>query len=287
MKTKMFEFFPIVDKFDNKNTKDKKKSFWEKWGNIVLLGFFVIILPAILVLSLKHPKIRMYIKNFIAYLRNNNSFGTYFLFIIFLVFMSLVLSNTTIPNLMAGMVYGTTKGSILTTIGILISGSISFLISRFAIKDRITKMIKDNDFLKKYYNIIINSEKKLSSKNMLEFVFLSRLAPISPYHTFSYFWGITNVKYWIYLIGTLGVVPCLVFETFIGSQIGDIDEIFENKTKILHIVIIIILSVIIGWVIEKLINKLLNKESTNSMPSSMPSSMPRLKRDKNKLNYTS
>jgi uncharacterized membrane protein YdjX (TVP38/TMEM64 family) len=220
------------------------------------------VIPSVLLLSLKHPVIKKYIKKFILYLRNNHSISNYALFILFLVFMSFVISNTTIPNLMSGMVYGTVKGSILTTIGVLISGSISFIISRFMIKDKIENMIEDNTFLKKYNNIIINSEDKLNNKNMLEFVFLSRLAPISPFQTFSYFWGITNIKYWVYLLGTLGVIPSLVFETFIGSQISDIDEIFENKTKLFHIVVIIILSIIVGWVIEKLINKLLDKKDS-------------------------
>ena len=278
---KIIDFFPINNHFvakfnknidkENDKEKDKEKGkendkekdvvgFWSKWGNIILIVGSLIVIPALLFLSIKHPYIKSKLLEFITYLRSNDTISSYSIFIMFIVFMSLVTSNTTIPNLISGMVYGTFKGSIITSIGILISGSISFFISRYLLRDKLTKIIKNNPLLKKYYNLIIKSEDKLTDENLLEIVFLSRLAPISPFHTFSYFWGISDVKFWGFLVGTLGIIPSLVFETYLGSQLDNVNEIFHNKTKIFHLVIIIIISISIGWITEKLINKMLMKK---------------------------
>lgn len=255
-------------KIQNKNQKNKK-SFWKKWGQVIILGVIVFVLPLVFFLLLKNPKIRNVIKYFVTYLRKNQSPKTYILFLGFIIFMSVIISNSAIPNLISGMIFGTKIGSILTSIGILISGSISFFISRYLFKEDLTKNIKDNKLLKKYYDKIIDSEKSLGTDKMLELVFLSRLAPVAPFHPFSYFWGVSNVDYWVFLLGTLGVIPTVIFETYIGSQFSDIDQIFENKTKFLHVGIMIAISVVIGWLINKLIDDSIKKKK-RLMPTPTP-----------------
>lgn len=248
-----------LDKDKDKNTKPE--TFWNKWGNIIMIGIFVIVIPVVFIYLLKHPNIRTYIKNYILYIRNNNSISNYSLFIICFILFGLLFSNLTIPNLISGLVFGIYKGSLIASVSVLLTASISFFISKKLIKNKIEKTIKNNNFLRKYYNNIVKSEHTFSNLDFIKFVFLTRLTPIAPFQLFSYFWGISKIKYWVYIIGTLGVLPSVIFEIYIGSQFKNIDEIFENKSKLLHIVIIIAISIFIGWITEKLINRALKKKT--------------------------
>lgn len=239
-------------------TKKKKPTFWEKWQGLIKMGIFLFTIPLVLVLSLKHPKIKQYIKTFVIYLRKNKSYKTYSIFIVFSIITSILISNASIPNLIAGMIFGMFHGSIVTIISVLISGFVSFCIARYFMKGRINYMLRNNIFMDKYYKILIESESKFTNKEYVELIFLSRLAPIAPYHLFSYFWGISDSKTWTFLIGSLGVIPSVIFETYIGSQIKDIDKIFTNKTKYIHLLIMIIISIGIGWFIKKKIDNIIN-----------------------------
>ena len=266
MKTHITEFFSLDDnKINDLNKNEKKTSTpkfnWKTLKDFTTMIIFIIIIPILFIVIMKHPKLKQYFIKFIKYLRNNHSIKGYISYIIFIILMSSLISNSTIPNLLSGMIYGTFKGSIISSIGIIISGCISFLLSKFFFKKRIENTLKNNIIFKKYYNIIENSEKNLDNIDYLQLIFLSRLAPISPYHTFSYFWGITDVKFFIFLVGTLGVIPSTIFETYIGSQFSNIDEIFEKKSKLKHIIIIIIISIIIGIIIVLIINNILKKKS--------------------------
>lgn len=244
-------------------TKKKKPTFWEKWQGLIKMGIFLFAIPSLLALSLKHPQIKQYIKTFIIYLRKHKSYKTYSIFIIFSILTSMLISNATIPNLIAGMVFGTFHGSIITIISVLISGFMSFCMARYFMKDKISEMLRNNPLMDKYYNILIYSESNLSNKEYIELIFLSRLAPIAPYHLFSYFWGVSDSKIWTYLIGSLGVIPCAIFDTYIGSQIKDIDKIFTNKTKYIHLIVMIIISIGIGWFIKQKINNIIKKKTTH------------------------
>ena len=73
-------------------------------------------------------------------------------------------------------------------------------------------MFKKNSIFGNYYKKIDHT--KLSDKDSIELVALSRLSPQAPFQLFNLFWGTININWYSYLIGTLVILPVVVFETF-------------------------------------------------------------------------
>ena len=175
--------------------------------------------------------------------------------------MNLIFMSSTIPNLVSGYIFGLRNGILLTLIGCIISGVISFYISRYVLKDEIMDKVSKLKMLKK----IKKEEKKFTIKEWFELTVLSRLPPTYPYHLISYFWGITDIKVYIFILGTIvGQLPSLAFETYIGYKFSDIKNIFKNNhnrnTTLLFIIISIFISGLIGYKGEEILNKYLDKD---------------------------
>lgn len=227
----------------------------------IVLGT-LIITPIISYFLFKHPHIQKYIFGIIAYLKltGNKSLTTKLYYVGIVVMMNLIIMNSTIPNLVSGYIFGLRNGIILTLIGCIISGVISFYISRYILKDNILDKVDKINALKQ----IKMEEKKFTMKEWFELTILSRLPPTYPYHLISYFWGITDIKIYIFILGTIiGQLPSLSLETYIGYKFTNIKNIFKNKHNmfmtLLFIIVTITISVLIGYKSEELLNKYASK----------------------------
>ena len=229
---------------------------------VYILGISLIIFPLISYLLFKHPHIQKYIFTMIAYLKltGNKSIKTKIYYIGIVVIMNIVFMNSTIPNLISGYIFGLRNGILLTLIGCIISGVISFYISRYILKDRIEKEI----YKIKTLSQIKKEEYKFNDKEWLVLTTLSRLPPSYPYHLVSYFWGITDVNILIFILGSaIGILPGLSFETYIGYKFSDIKNIFKSKhniiVTILSIAATIFISGLIGYKGQEILNKYVDK----------------------------
>ena len=176
--------------------------------------------------------------------------------------MNLIFMSSTIPNLVSGYIFGLRNGILLTLIGCIISGVISFYISRYILKENILDKVEKIKALKQ----IKTEEKKFTMIEWFELTILSRLPPTYPYHLISYFWGITDIKVYIFILGTIiGQLPSLSLETYIGYKFTDIKNIFKNKHNIfmtlLFVIVTISVSVFIGYKSEELLNKYASKNT--------------------------
>ena len=228
-----------------------------------ILILTLIILPIISYFLFKHPHIQTYIFGIIAYLKltGNKSIKTKIYYIGIVVLMNIVFMNSTIPNLISGYIFGLRNGILLTLIGCIISGVISFYISRYILKDR----IEDEVYKIKALSQIKKEEKNFNYKEWLELTTLSRLPPSYPYHLVSYFWGITDVNILIFILGSIiGILPGLSLETYIGYKFSDIKSIFKSKhniiVTILSIAATIFISGLIGYKGEEILNKYIDKD---------------------------
>jgi len=118
-----------------------------------------------------------------------------------------------IINIITGYIFGFREGILIAYIIIILSSIIPFLISRYYLKDKIINNAQENDRFKK----IIDNQDNYNVIDWLRNIIISRLLPI-PFIACNSFWGITNVKLYIYIIGTMiGVIPWLIFEVYVGS----------------------------------------------------------------------
>ena len=223
---------------------------------ILLFLCSLIIFPLLSYFLLKQKKIQVIIFSIIAYLKytGNKSIKGKIYYIGIVIIMNIVFMNSTIPNLMSGYIFGLKKGIMLTLVGCIISGIISFYMSRYILKNKILKQVEKYPVL----SMIKKDEHLLETPDWFELTVLSRLPPTYPYHLTSYFWGITDISVFIFILGTIiGILPGLSLETYIGYKFSNIKDIFKSKHNILvtigSIVATIIVSFIIGMKAEAIL----------------------------------
>jgi uncharacterized membrane protein YdjX (TVP38/TMEM64 family) len=221
----------------------------------LLISSFIIF-PIISYFLFKHKKIQKTIFGIIAYLKykGNKSFIGKLYYVSVVIIMNIVFMNSTIPNLISGYIFGLKKGILLTLIGCIISGVISFYMSRYILKNKILEKVNKNEVLSQ----IKKDEKLLEKNDWFELSTLSRLPPTYPYHLTSYFWGITDISVFIFIIGSIiGILPGLSLETYIGYKFSNIKDIFKSKHNIFvtigGIVATLIVSFIIGMKAEEIL----------------------------------
>ena len=227
----------------------------------ILIGSLVIF-PVISYFLFKHKKVQGSIFSIIAYLKykGNKTFMGKFYYVSIVIIMNIVFMNSTIPNLMSGYIFGLRKGILLTLIGCIISGVISFYISRYILKDKILEKVEKHEVLSQ----IKKDEKSLETSDWFQLATLSRLPPTYPYHLTSYFWGITDISVFIFIIGSIiGILPGLSLETYIGYKFSNIKNIFKSKHNIFvtigGIVATIIVSFVIGLKAEEILKNKVKK----------------------------
>lgn len=195
-------------------------------------------------------KIEKLFKENVKKIKKEQTMETYLIFIVIVIFANLVLYSSTIPNLLAGYLFGLTKGSILTLIGCAISSIVSFSIGG----SMNMEMFKSGVFKNFYKNI---SNKSLSQYKKTELVFLSRLAPLFPYHIFTYFWSFVKVDFVSFLVGSLiGILPAIIFETYLGTKLNNIDEIIEDTSSKKYLVEFLIITVVTCYLIQRKVSSI-------------------------------
>ena len=129
-----------------------------------------------------------------------------FLFLIKPIF---VILPANVIAILAGVVFGPVKGFFLSIIGLFISGTVAFYISRCLGKDFVEgilgkRLLKlDNDLEEKGFKILL----------------LLRLPPILPFDPLSYGCGLSKIKYRDFILASLlGVMPETLCYSIMGKN---------------------------------------------------------------------
>lgn len=179
------------------------------------------------------------INNFV----HDNYILSIFLYLAFTIIGSsiLALPGVTFAVVASGL-FGPWIGSLYCLIGTTIGAVLSFLLSRYLLKDSIEELVKKNERL---YNIVFQTD---SEKEML-ILMITRLLPIFPFNLQNFAYGITNIPIVKYAIGTfLFMIPGIIIFS-IGTE-GIMNR--ENRNSMFIVALfIIMLMVIIGTYLYK------------------------------------
>ena len=96
---------------------------------------------------------------------------------------------------LAGLLFGPALGVICCSAATTIGAALAFAAGRFFLKDSIRPMVIKNKYLKKW---LFDS----SGKNELFILIITRLVPIFPYNLQNFAYGITDIKFSTYIIGS-------------------------------------------------------------------------------------
>lgn len=96
----------------------------------------------------------------------------------------------------AGVVFGPVLGTICCSVATTVGAMIAFLVGRFFLKDGIKPMASRNKYLKKW----LFDE---TGRNELFVLMITRLVPVFPYNLQNFAYGVTDISFATYSLGSL------------------------------------------------------------------------------------
>lgn len=156
--------------------------------------------------NITHINIR-HLRNYIL------SFGKYstFAFILLYGLKPIVfIIPASLLSIIAGSIFGPVKALMFSLIGCFLSGTLAFYMSRFLGKSFVNKLLKGKA-------LKLNSDLE---KHGFKIMLAMRLSFIFPYDALSFAAGLTKMKYYDFILGTMiGIVPEMLTYSFMGNNI--------------------------------------------------------------------
>jgi uncharacterized membrane protein YdjX (TVP38/TMEM64 family) len=183
-------------------------SFSERKNAIARLVALATILIA-LFLAMRFLPVREWLTSFNNWVGQMGVAGI-FVFIIVYAVATVLLAPGSVLTIGAGFAFGLWKGFVAVSAGATLGASLAFLIARFIARDKIEAVARRNEKFQKIDNAIGKEGAKL--------IFLLRLSPVIPFNLSNYFYGLTAVKLWPYVLASwIGMMPGTFLYVYIGT----------------------------------------------------------------------
>jgi uncharacterized membrane protein YdjX (TVP38/TMEM64 family) len=180
----------------------------ERNNAIVQLIILAVILIA-LFLAMRFLPIQEWLRVFNAWIAHMGVAGI-FIFIGVYAIAAVLLAPGSILTIGAGFAFGLWKGFVAVSAGSTLGAALAFLVARFIARDRVEAIAKGNDKFRRIDNAIGQQGARL--------IFLLRLSPVIPFNISNYFYGLTSVKFWPYvLVSWIGMIPGTFLYVYIGT----------------------------------------------------------------------
>jgi uncharacterized membrane protein YdjX (TVP38/TMEM64 family) len=132
------------------------------------------------------------------------------LFIIVYALAAVLFVPGSVLTIGAGFVFGLGLGVVAVSIGSVAAAALAFLISRYVARKKIESLASRNEKFEAVDRAIGQQGWKL--------IFLLRLSPLIPFSLSNYFYGLTAVKFWPYVLASwIGMLPGTVLYVYLGT----------------------------------------------------------------------
>jgi len=186
----------------------KEKDMANKSNALGRLAALIAILIA-LFLAMKFLPVQQWQRSFNDWVGQMGAAGI-FIFIGAYAGATVLLVPGAILTIGAGFAFGLWKGFLAVSAGATLGASLAFLVARFIARDKIETIAKGNEKFQRIDNAIGKQGAKL--------VFLLRLSPVIPFNLSNYFYGLTGVKFWPYVLASwIGMMPGAFLYVYIGT----------------------------------------------------------------------
>ena len=188
----------------NEHVVDEKRAKSAIWRLfilvVVLIGLF---------LAMRFLPVQQWLRNFNDWVGQMGAFGI-FIFIAVYAAATVLMAPGSILTIGAGFAFGLWKGFLAVSGGATLGASLAFLVARFIARGKVEAIAKRNDKFRKIDNAIGQQGAKL--------VFLLRLSPVIPFNLSNYFYGLTGVRFWSYVLASwIGMMPGTFLYVYIGT----------------------------------------------------------------------
>src|SRR5438477_1524886 len=172
-----------------------------------LVAFLVILIG--LLLAARFLPVQQWLRSFNDWVGQMGLAGI-FIFIVVYATATVLLVPGAILTIRAGFAFGLWKGFLAVSAAATLGASLAFLVARFVARDKIEAMARRNTKFQRIDNTIGKQGAKL--------VFLLRLSPVIPFNLSNYFYGLTAVKFWPYVLASwIGMMPGTFLYVYIGT----------------------------------------------------------------------
>jgi uncharacterized membrane protein YdjX (TVP38/TMEM64 family) len=174
-------------------------------GRVIALVTIVIAL----LLAMKFLPVQQWLRSFNGWIGQMETVGI-FIFIGVYAAATVLLAPGAILTIGAGFAFGLWKGFLAVSAGATLGAALAFLVARYIARARIEAVAKANDKFRKIDNAVGEQGAKL--------IFLLRLSPLIPFNLSNYFYGLTAVKFWPYVLASwIGMMPGTFLYVYIGA----------------------------------------------------------------------
>ena len=133
-------------------------------------------------------------------------------FVALYVMMTLLLLPTLPLNLGAGFLWGPYWGGLYTVIGASLGAALAFLVSRYLAAEWMNRHFTHRTWVWLLEQV---------SQQDWKVVAFTRINPIFPTAALNYFFGLTTIKFWSYLLVTVVfIAPMVLFFAYLGDSVG-------------------------------------------------------------------
>jgi uncharacterized membrane protein YdjX (TVP38/TMEM64 family) len=162
--------------------------------------FIVLVAVVIaLFLAMRFLPVQQWLRSFNDWVAHMGLAGI-FIFIGLYAVATVLLAPGAVLTIGAGFAFGLWKGFVAVSAGATLGAALAFLVARFLARDKVEAIAKRNEKFRKIDNAIAREGAKL--------IFLLRLSPVIPFNLSNYFYGLTGVKFWPYVLASwIGMMP--------------------------------------------------------------------------------
>lgn len=181
----------------------------------------------------------------LAFLKNmiqDNLLGAIAIYMAVTIIGSVVLALPGVTfAILAGLIFGPVLGTVLCTVSVTAGAVLAFLAGRFFLRDSIRPAAMKNKYLKKW----LFDE---SGKNQLFVLMITRLVPLFPYNLQNFAYGVTDISFVTYTVGSfVFMIPGTAMYTIGTAGLADA----ENRMLYIGVALAIAVVVVFAGIILK------------------------------------
>ena len=178
-----------------------RNDYW-KW---IALGLGLILLST----AVSFLPIGQWVKAFTDWIRHLGLAGA-FIFIAVYALAAVLFLPGAIFTIAAGLVYGIVGGTAVALAGATLGAGLAFLVARYLVRGRIEEFVRKNRRFGAIDDAIGQEGWKI--------VGLLRLSPLIPFNVSNYFYGVTSIGFWPYLLASfVGILPGTLLYAYLGA----------------------------------------------------------------------